>query len=381
MLGMREHPIPQDVTGYKFHIVGNMTLKQFAEVGAGVLLAVIIYNTNLLTFIKWPLILFSVGLGGMMAFVPIEERPLDHWITTFFRKLYSPTKFYWKKESNVPFALSQQKEQKVQEEPEFEIDLTPARRQRITEYLKSIQQPDQVEDWELAEDFRVSEILDTFEEVRVDDVKSKPQKVKPQLQPRVRMLAADKNERQPKKQTVFTKTDNEKLVERKKEEEKIKAKVNQPASQPTPSPEIKRPQPAKSEATLQAPVEVFADDESEPLEKPPQQRTQRANVTAQAVKTNADLPFPKKELTPNTIAGMALTTDNKLVDQAVVTVKNANGQPIQNFKTNLLGQFFGTAPLPNGTYVVSVKKDGFQFPEKTIKLNGSVINPLELRAV
>ena len=44
---MREHQVPQDITGYNFHIIGEMTIKQFAEVAVGVVIAVIIYTTNL----------------------------------------------------------------------------------------------------------------------------------------------------------------------------------------------------------------------------------------------------------------------------------------------------------------------------------------------
>jgi hypothetical protein len=38
---MKEHPIPQDITNYRFHIVGSMTLKQFGECAAGVIIALI----------------------------------------------------------------------------------------------------------------------------------------------------------------------------------------------------------------------------------------------------------------------------------------------------------------------------------------------------
>ena len=86
---MQEHPIPQDITGYKFHIIGSMTLKQFGEVFLGVIIAGILFKTNLIAVIKWPLIMMSVGLGAAAAFLPIEERPLDHWIITFFRVLYN----------------------------------------------------------------------------------------------------------------------------------------------------------------------------------------------------------------------------------------------------------------------------------------------------
>src|SRR5262245_9272112 len=99
---MREHPIPQDVVGYRFHIIGNMTIKQFAEIGAGCILAFIIYSTNLFAFLKWPLIGISIGVGALAAFVPFEERPLDHWLMTFFRVMYRPTLFYWRREPQIP---------------------------------------------------------------------------------------------------------------------------------------------------------------------------------------------------------------------------------------------------------------------------------------
>ena len=99
---MRDHPIPQDIVGYRFHIVGNMTIKQFAEVGAGCLMALIIYQSNLLFPIKWALIGLSISIGTALAFLPIEERPLDHWLLTFVRILYKPTKFFWRRAAKIP---------------------------------------------------------------------------------------------------------------------------------------------------------------------------------------------------------------------------------------------------------------------------------------
>ncbi|HCR80929.1 MAG: hypothetical protein UY47_C0003G0027 [Parcubacteria group bacterium GW2011_GWB1_49_7] len=357
---MKEHPIPQDVTGYKFHIVGNMTLKQFAEVGAGVLVAVILYNTNLLAFIKWPLIMLSVGLGGMMAFVPIEERPLDHWIVTFFRRLYSPTKFYWRKDSTIPFALKPEKTGEKPAEPQFEIDLTPARQQRIRDYLASVSQPTPLSETDQAESAQVSKILQTFDEVPVEVVRSKQMKIKPQLTPRIRKLSVSQH--QPaEKQTVF----QTELTTT----EKTPAAKNLPLTKP---PTTELPAKPELEPVATTPIEVFAD------ETPPIENTYTA--PQQSAATNAKLPFPQKNLSPNTIMGMVLTPDDKLVDRAVVTIKNLQGKVIRALKTNLLGQFFATTPLPNGTYVVSAEKEGLSFPEQTFSLNGSVLQPLELRA-
>src|SRR5258708_15557169 len=98
-----QHPVPQNISSYQVLLVGYMTLKQCLELGAGVVVGVIFYATGLPGLIKWPLILFSAGSGAALAFVPFEERPLERWIIAFFRSVYSPTLFYWRKQENVKY--------------------------------------------------------------------------------------------------------------------------------------------------------------------------------------------------------------------------------------------------------------------------------------
>lgn len=360
---MQEHPIPQDVTGYKFHIVGNMTLKQFAQVGGGVLVGVILYNTNLLPIFKWPLVIISVGLGAMMAFVPIEERPLDHWIITFIRRLYSPTKFYWRKESEVPFALQPEKLQKAVEAPPMEVDLTPARTQRIREYIESVKQPDAAEPWEESENARIGDIMQTFDQVTVDQVNPTPQAIKPQLTPRIRKLPPSPSQKNiPQRQVVFEASAD-----------------TPPTAPPTPgSGRLTLPEAPPAPVLDQQPAEVFNDETEQDTSALPEIPAYSPPTTA--VDTNAKLPFPQRELTPNRLMGMALTSDNKLVDRAVVNVKDQQGNVIRSLRTNVLGQFSFPDKLANGSYVISVKKDGLTFPEKTLVASGDIIEPVELRA-
>src|SRR6185503_19172872 len=94
---MDEHPIPQDVTGFQFKLIGNMTIKQFGYVAFGVIVSVILYYMPINILIK---ILFIpiFGAGGIIiAFVPIEGRPLDVMITNFFRAIFSPNQFVYQK--------------------------------------------------------------------------------------------------------------------------------------------------------------------------------------------------------------------------------------------------------------------------------------------
>jgi hypothetical protein len=343
---MREHPIPTDVVGYKFHIVGNMTLKQFAEIFVGVVVAVIIYNTNLIALVKWPLIILAAGSGALIAFVPIEERPLDHWITTFFKRIYNPTKFYWKKESTIPFAFSHEKREKTKEEEEFEIDLSPARRQRIKEYLSSVNVQKNEDPFEDEEQKRMQDILEKYDDVKVDKVVAKPQKVKPNLVPKVRNLAPSE---------TITKKETENVVfQQQKKSNKAQGQQGSLSSAP-----VLETQAVTAEVIK--PTKEFETPETEVI-------------------TSDSLPFPKQPTSPNILVGMVLTPDNKLIDKATVQIKDNQGQIIQAMTTNLLGQFSLSTALPNGTYVVGVIKDSFVFQDQNISLSGKIVPPLEIRS-
>lgn len=87
------HPIPQNVTNFEFHLVGDMTLKQFGYLAAGVGLAFLVFTTLSTSqpILAWPIIVISALLGVAFAFLPIQERPLDHWVVAFFKAIFQPT--------------------------------------------------------------------------------------------------------------------------------------------------------------------------------------------------------------------------------------------------------------------------------------------------
>lgn len=94
---MENHPIPQDVTGFQFKLVGNMTIKQFAYVGGGIITAVILYYLPMNGLIKFPLLLLSALSGVVISFVPIEGRPLDLMAGYFFKALLFPNQYIYRK--------------------------------------------------------------------------------------------------------------------------------------------------------------------------------------------------------------------------------------------------------------------------------------------
>ncbi|MBI4096296.1 MAG: PrgI family protein [Candidatus Levybacteria bacterium] len=94
---MENHPIPQDVTGFQFKLIGDMTIKQFAYLAVGIVLAWILFQLPIILLIKLPFCLFFAFLGIGLAFLPVSGRPMDLMIANFIKALFRPTQFVYKK--------------------------------------------------------------------------------------------------------------------------------------------------------------------------------------------------------------------------------------------------------------------------------------------
>ena len=71
---MDNHPIPQDITGFQFKLIGDMTIKQFAYVAGGVIAGWFIYILPVLSLIRIPVALLAAGFGAAFG-IP------THWGT------------------------------------------------------------------------------------------------------------------------------------------------------------------------------------------------------------------------------------------------------------------------------------------------------------
>ena len=94
---MENHPIPQDITGFQFKLIGDMTINQFAYLAAGIILGWITFILPLFILIKLPFVFIFIGLGVAAAFLPIEGRPFDVMIGNYFKALVSPTQYIYQK--------------------------------------------------------------------------------------------------------------------------------------------------------------------------------------------------------------------------------------------------------------------------------------------
>lgn len=365
---MREHPIPQDITGYQFHIIGNMTIKQFAEVAFGVFLAFLVYTTNLPDPIKWPIMALFAGIGALAAFVPIAERPIDHWIVIFISVLYKPTKFYWRREPKVPDAFTFEPSQVGSSVPE--VDLTPARRERVKEYLTSLHSTDTPDAFQAYYEDRIGGIVQTFDEVHtlVTDIEKRLEK--PELQVKIRNLTSFA---QNKPDTVEPAANNQPQFTKQQQSVEAAARgVMIPSVDTVAIANTQVPDDVAEEAGRlngQSANQAYSD-------------TQAAAAPVQADEAahfNINLPFPTTPDEPNKPVGMVLGPNNELITNAIVELISETGTVARAVKTNSLGQFFITTPLSDGLYTVAVEKDGYQFNNQELALEGDVIDPIEVR--
>ena len=56
------------------------------------------------------------------------------------------------------------------------------------------------------------------------------------------------------------------------------------------------------------------------------------------------------------------------------------GLPVRALKTNKLGQFSGSTPLPNGSYTIELEKDNLLFDVLQIDLEGKVLPAVAISA-
>ena len=103
---MEQHAIPRQITSFEFKLIGFMTLKQFLYLVIFAPLGYIVYFIFPLPFINILVGIAVAALGVALAFLPINDRPLDIWIRNIWKRLNSPTQFTYHKH-NEPIALLQ----------------------------------------------------------------------------------------------------------------------------------------------------------------------------------------------------------------------------------------------------------------------------------
>lgn len=410
---MEQHPVPRNITGFQFHLVGDMTLKQFGYLAGGVVSAYFIYKFPLPGILSLPLAALVALSGVAFAFLPIQERPLDRWLVAFIKSIYSPTQFIWRKE-NAPLPLLTQGMLRTITAIDSKHSANhQLANQKLAAYLASLP-PTLEKSVNLREKAYIENTLSLFNSpgFQSDTITAPPLPVN--LSP----IAAPKLEKLSFKGKVTQ-------LPTPKETAKSVPKKISPTPHQTPKAEEK-PAEGKQAETLKAEALKLKEElgrqtiskerfleleqklnelltekerltseltdlrqkENKPTSIPvkpvvtegkPTEPTVKS-VSARAVKDLTGMP--SMPTIGNIIIGVIRDNLERLLPGIIVTVKDLSGMPVRAFKTNKLGQFAAATPLTNGNYIIEIEdpQKRYQFDLIEISLNGDIFMPIEIIA-
>lgn len=106
---------------------------------------------------------------------------------------------------------------------------------------------------------------------------------------------------------------------------------------------------------------------------------QKSGVVQQAkFSDEAGPPLPSSK--PNVIVGQVIDPLGKIVENAILEIRDSEGRPVRALKTNKLGHFMIVTPLINGTYEIVTEKDNLIFETVRFEARGEIIPPIAIWA-
>lgn len=330
----QEHPIPQQISTYEFRLVGDMTIKQFFQVAAGALIAIVFYATSLPPYIKWPFVVVSFLTGIAFAFFPLEDRPLPKWIYLFVKAIYSPTVFFWKKTKREavflpePDGVQQDKSDEAQDAASDDL---------AENEIEESEETQNLEKKELEILNKVEEHFDQTQRVELP-------------QP----LEIDLN-----------KVETEELPKKAGEERQDVKVVEQQPINVDKSQKIYQAEPVFEPSKTGSQLTPLAGEEIHGL---------------QQAQFSDDAAPPNPPTQTNVIVGQVIDDGGKILENVILEIKDAEGRPVRALKTNKLGHFMIVTPLPDGKYEIITEAQGYLFDPVEIMMSGEIVPPIAIRA-
>lgn len=400
---MENHPIPQDVTGFQFKLIGNMTVKQFAYVAVGVVLSIIAYYSPFLFILKLPFIILFSGVGIALAFLPLDGRPLDVMLSQFLRALVLPNQYIYAKEGvDLSFSFPIHTVQKHAKETPKANDV---RRKRALAHMLSRKS----HAGSNLDDKESSFLTSLFSSTPgASSAPSEGQEagssstgmsgpsvvipITPIAYPEQKKQADEKQpDHDPEKIEQILREEAEKAKKAMQEAEMLQESQNAPtevtnqaherflilqkqldeitAQQKAVEEEIKHMQEARNVQPVQETYtpQVDSDVNDEHVKK----------ISPLTAKAKGILHAPD---TPNVIVGVVQDPRGNMLSHILVEIRDQDGSPVRAFKTNELGQFASATPLSSGTYTMVFEDPQGKQQFDTIELvcSGHILQPMEV---
>lgn len=357
-----------------------MTIKQFFQLAGGALVGLLIYALPLPSIIRWPLVIIAVISGAAFAFLPVQDRPLEEWLRAFFRAIYSPTIFNWQKAAAAPDYFTEENSPALAQQPIAQQKATFLDNLEETEksFLSRVgglfgqskgamSQPTVPVPIPVAATPTLTPPRPTSaapvaapRPIVYQSAQAAPQvKYAPPPQPlSATPMAAQTQTTTPAHPVVKIPTlENIRVATPQQKTEQPAANLNPAAKQ---TEEEVKPAPISSTLNPEPAVDGTA---------APSQAQFSAEALPPAVPSQA-----------NIVVGQVMDSNGKIIEGALLEIRDKQGRPARALKTNKAGHFSIVTPLANNSYTIITEKDGYQFTPITFNATGGVIPPIAIKA-
>lgn len=369
---MDNHPIPQDVTGFKFRLIGTITVKQFAYILVGGIPAYLIFLTPLPFLVKLPLMIIFGALGFGLAFIPIDGRPMDLMLTKFLKAIPADNQYIYRKKGAdislfIPSTHAQQK--KEQKATTFQHQTAA-----LPQFL-----PTPPLELEEDENEFVQKVQSIFEDSTLPATSS--------TNPTLPTTATDTGEQHstPTTSTTAPSVSQSSLESPAVDSGPVETTLGHEQTVSSENPSIQpltTEQPPAASSTLpslkqdtgiEMTIQSPALQGNTLLTKSPRVKI----LTGQAA---VESGFPTIPDTGNVLLGILKDPREKALENMLVEVYDEHDNPVRTFKTNALGQFRSATTLPSGDYTIKFEdiKKTHEFDTIKVHLDGSVFLPIEV---
>jgi hypothetical protein len=390
---MDNHPIPQDITGFEFKLIGNMTLKQFAYVGGGVIIGIVFYASPLFFLIKIILSLASIGAGVAFAFVPFEGRPLDLMIKNFFKAVLSPTQYIYQKSNGqlldgtslINATGTKKQHPSSTSEGQFKsfLDSLTGGKNKLGKkenvYFESLQptsssMPAVIAPMPIAPPSVTPAMPLPSTSTQVPTIATELEEPNTELQKTAAILEKELQDAKAK-EAEEDKTNPEEYLKAHQKVLELQNDLNNLTFQ--------KQELESRLISLQKKMDMQGKDIYSPSVAQPEllKETKFVRSIPQSMQKSVGMPITPEF--PNVIIGIIKDPRGNPLSNILVEVKDPQGNAVRAFKTNALGQFASATPLANGEYSIEFEdpKEQNKFDTVAFKASGEIILPIEIISV
>lgn len=360
-----QHPVPQNISSYQFRLIGDMTIKQFMELAGGAVVGLLFYASPLPGIFKWPFILASVIFGAALAFLPIQDRPLEQWVLAFLRAIYSPTIFVWQP-STAPAQYYQGAAVATAAATTAagaEVQIPPPSEPQKPQYLES---------------------LEDTEQSFLKNISGLFVKVQQEVQEKQKQQSTPATPQEPFRPTITM---------------PVAPVIVDPSNMPTPI----APLPTQPQSGIQTSLNVpqvakpnienrgwtpppnagtFVRQENTPSPPPMVGQALPGQQLAQApdAQFSQEAAPPIPPTSPNIVVGQVKDKEQNIIEGVILEIVDEFGRPVRALKSNRAGHFSIVTPLTNGKYQIKAEKEGHRFDPISLDVKGEVLPPIQLQS-